>query len=31
MFTRIVERGMEVYGDFDGVCGNDGEEIVQEF
>ncbi|KAE9379093.1 phosphoglycerate mutase-like protein [Stipitochalara longipes BDJ] len=25
-FTRIVRRGMEVYGDFDGVCGNDDDE-----
>ncbi|PMD36587.1 phosphoglycerate mutase-like protein [Hyaloscypha variabilis F] len=24
-FTRIVRTGMEVYGDFDGVCGNDEE------
>ena len=22
-FTRIVRKGMEVYGDFDGVCGNE--------
>jgi hypothetical protein len=25
-FTQIVRRGMEVYGDFDRVCGNDEEE-----
>lgn len=24
-FTRIVRRGMETYGDFDGICGNDEE------
>jgi phosphohistidine phosphatase SixA len=29
-FTRIVRRGMEVYGDFDGVCGNDEEEEEEE-
>ena len=25
-FTQIVRRGMEVYGDFNRVCGNDEEE-----
>jgi hypothetical protein len=28
-FTRIVRSGMEVYGDFDGVCGNDEEKEDQ--
>jgi len=25
-FTRLIKEGMEVYGDFDGVCGNDDDE-----
>jgi hypothetical protein len=30
-FTRIVKRGMEVYGDFDRVCGNDEEDGLRRF
>ena len=29
-FTGIVRRGMEVYGDFDGICGNGDEEMEWE-